>query len=309
MVDNSKIPVALARCEDYEAPDLEETVERLLETIGCRPSRGADVLVKPNLLAPTPPDFLPCTHPTVVRAVCRYLLDLGGKVRVGDSPTFGKGVEIAGKIGLAEALSDLPVELVNLDNPRVVRLSFGGRTALSRQALDSDLIVSVSKLKAHHQVRVTGAVKNFYGCVTGLRKPILHLLYGDRDGRFERMMLEIPRHLPPTVSLMDAVTVMHVRGPNNGEPFDLGMLAASQSPVALDSAAMSILCVKPEDAPLWRMSLELDLPGARLEDLEYPLDHPEAFDGKDFKSPETLFPMSFRPLKVAVHMAKRLRAE
>ena len=309
MTVKSQIPVALAKCADYDAPSLDATVRRVLETIDCHPSRGARVLVKPNLLAPTPPDFLPCTHPLVVRAVCRYLLDLGAKVQVGDSPTFGKGVEIACKIGLDEALADLPVTLVNLDQPRVIRLSFGGRMALSRRALDSDMIVNVPKLKSHHQVRVTGAVKNVYGCVTGLRKPVLHLLYGDRDSRFESMILEIWRNLPPTASIMDAVTAMHGQGPTNGQPYNLGMVAASQSPVALDSAVMHILGVKPEDAPLWRMSFKMDLPGARLEELVYPLEPPESFNGGDFKTPDHLFPMSFRPLKVAVHMAKRFLAK
>lgn len=304
MNNESRIAVALAKCAHYDVPTLPETIHRLLETVGCRSTPGARVLVKPNLLAPTPPDYLPCSHPSVVRAICRYFLDLGAKVRVGDSPTFGQGVEISRKIGLTEALADLPVALVNLNRPKLVRLSSGGRVALSRVALENDLIVSVPKLKAHHQVRITGAVKNVYGCVTGLAKPLLHLYCGD-GGRFERMLLEIWDQLPPNVSLMDAVMAMHVRGPNNGEPYALGLLAASRSPVAVDSAVMSILGMKPEDAPLWRMSLNLNLPGARMEDLVYPLESPESFDAEGFKTPDHLLPISFRPGKLAFHYLKR----
>jgi len=303
-----KIPVALAKCSEYGASNLAETVRRLLETIGCRPRSGSRVLVKPNLLAPMPPDYLPCTHPLVVRAICLYLLDLGTNVRVGDSPTFGRATEISGKIGLTEALADLPVTIVDLDKPKVVRASFGGWIPISRQALENDLIVNAPKLKAHHQMRITGAVKNVYGCVTGLRKPVLHFLYGDRGGRFERMILDIWENLPPTGSLMDAVAAMHVHGPNTGVPYPLGLLAASRSPVALDSAVMSILGIKPEDAPLWRMSLDLNLPGAGLDDLVYPLEPPESFDGGDFKTPDRLFPLSYRPLKIAGHWLKRYSA-
>jgi uncharacterized protein (DUF362 family) len=295
MDNRSRIKVALAKCADYDSLKVEDTVRNLLETIDCRPSPGTSVLVKPNLLAPKPPDYLPCTHPSVVREVCRYLLDLGAKVRVGDSPTFGQGKAIAGLIGLTEALSDLPVQIINLDRPRLIRLSFGGRMAISRTALENDLIVNVPKLKSHHQTRITGAVKNVYGCSTGLAKPVQHLLYGDRGGRFEKMILDIWKNLPPTVSLMDAVIAMHGHGPTNGDPYSLGLLAASPSAIALDTAVMSMLGLRPEEAPLWKMSQELGLPGARQEDLAYPLETIGSFSAKGFEIPSRLFPLSFRP--------------
>jgi len=266
-------------------------------------------LVKPNLLAPTPPDFLPCTHPLVVRAICRRLLDCGAKVRVGDSPTFGNAVEIAKKIGLTETLADLPVSIVNLNRPKILRLSFGSRIVISRVALENDLIVSASKLKAHHQVRITAAVKNVYGCCWALAKPIQHLFYGGRGRRFETMLLEIWQHLPPSFSVMDAVTAMHVHGPTVGQPYSLGLLAASPSPIALDCAVMSLLGLKPEDAPLWQRALDLNLPGASIEDLTFPLESLEAFNAAGFKTPDHLFPLSFRPLAVGIHMIKRFLAD
>jgi uncharacterized protein (DUF362 family) len=305
MDDTSRIAVALAKCAQYDTSNVPDTVGRLLETVACKPARGTRVLVKPNLLAPTPPDFLPCTHPLVVRAVCQYLLDLGAEVRVGDSPTFGNAIEIGRKIGLTETLADLPVRIVNLTRPRLVRLSSGRRVPISQVALENDLILSVSKLKTHHQVRITAAVKNVYGCITGLGKPILHLISGDSDSRFERMLLDIWKELPQSFSLMDAVTAMHGHGPTHGEPYPLGLLAASPSPVALDSAVMSILGLRPAEAPLWQLAQRLNLPGAKLEDLTYPLETPDSFTVNGFKVPDHLVPISFRPWKLAAHWIKR----
>jgi uncharacterized protein (DUF362 family) len=309
MGNQTKIVVALARRPEYTATDVSDTVRALFETINFHPTRGTKVLVKPNLLTPRPPDHITCTHPLVVRAVCEYLLDTGRQVRVGDSPTFGKAVDMAESIGLTQTLADLPVTIVNLDKPTLVRFSFGGTVPMSRVALENDLIVSVPKLKAHHQMRITGAVKNFYGCVAGLGKPVLHLLHGDRGPRWESMILEIREHLPPTVSLMDAVTAMHVHGPVKGQPYSMGLLAASSSAVALDTAVMTMLGLKPEDAPLWKLSVNLNLPGATPEEIVYPLDPPESFNGKDFKFTKDLYPISFRPLKVATHYLRRLRAK
>ncbi len=309
MDDKSKIAVALAKCPEYIPLDVSKTIRGLFDTINFRPPRSTKVLVKPNLLTPMPPEHLTCTHPQVVRAVCEYLLDSGAEVSVGDSPTFGKAVNIAQSIGLTQTLEDLPVKIVNLDQPRFVRFSFGGRVPVSRIALESDMIVSIPKLKAHHQMRITGAVKNVYGCVSGIGKPILHVLHGDRGCRWENMILEIRQQLPPSVSLMDAVKAMHVHGPVKGQSYPMGLLAASHSAVALDTAVMTMLGLRPEDAPLWRLSLDLNLPGSRPEDVVYPSETPESFTVRDFECTKHLYPVSFRPFKLAAHYMRRFRAQ
>jgi uncharacterized protein (DUF362 family) len=308
MTQQISIQVGLIRRPDYEGEGVVEALKTLLNTMGLSPGHGARVLVKPNLLAPTPPDYLPCTNPVVVKAVCEYLHDHGAKITVGDSPTFGKAVEFASKIGLADALSHLPVDLVNLDKPRFKKLSFGGVVPISSRVLDSDLVVSIPKLKAHHQTRITAAVKNVYGCVPGLRKPVLHLCYGDWGGKFETMLLEMWSKLPPSFSVIDGIVAMSGNGPVIGIPYSMGLLGASSSPVALDTAIMAMLGLEPHDCPLWRMALRLGLPGAGPEDITYPIEGPEAFDVKGFETPEYLYPLSFRPLRVVSHLyMKRVR--
>ena len=147
------IPVALVHCSDYNSAALAELVATLFQAIGWQPSRGARILVKPNLLAPKPPDFLPCTNPWVVRAACEYLLNLGVSVTVGDSPSFGTGIRVAQKIGLADALADLPVNLIDLNRPKMVRLiSRAGKVAISRPVLDFDGILNLPKLKVHRML-------------------------------------------------------------------------------------------------------------------------------------------------------------
>lgn len=304
------IPVALAHCREYQGEVLPNTVGSLLEAIGCRPARGARILVKPNLLAATPPDFLPCTHPLVVRAVCRYLLDFGATVRVGDSPSFGNGADIARKIGLTDALADLAVPLVELDRPIRVRLSFrGGKAGLSQQALENDLILNLPKLKVHRMLRLTGAVKNVFGCVTGIRKALLHVRYGSWGTRFERMLLDLHDHLPPSLSLMDAVTAMHVGGPVKGQPYELGLLGASPSPVALDAAVFSLLGLTAAEVATWREALRRGLPGARVADLHYPLEPPQAFDAQGFQMPQELDPVGFHPIRLARSSFRHLKAK
>ncbi len=300
------IPVALARCSDYRSRALPETIGLLLNTISCQPGRGSKVLIKPNLLAPKPPDFLPCTHPLVVRAACLFFLESGVRVSVGDSPSFGSGIKVSQKIGLHQALADLPVSIVNLDRPRLVRLSFaGGIVALSRTALDHDFILNLPKLKTHRMVRVTGAVKNYFGCVTSVGKAMLHFAYGGRSHRFEKMIIELARHLPPSMSLMDAVVAMQGHGPVDGEPYPLGLLAASPSAMALDTAIYTLLGLQPADVPIWQEAVKQGLAGVRPEEIIFPLDHPDSFDAGGFRVPARLHSLNFHPLRLAKSAVKR----
>jgi len=262
-------------------------------------------LVKPNLLAPKPPDFLPCTHPLVVRAACEYLLALGSKVTVGDSPSFGTGIRVAQKIGLTEALAGLPVDIVDLNRPMLARLpSHGGLVAISRRALESDVILNLAKLKVHRMTALSGAVKNHFGCVTSLWKALLHVVKGDRGIRFESMLMDLLDLLPPSVSVLDAVVAMHVTGPVDGLPFALEMLAASPSPVALDTAVYSLFRLGPADVPLWQEAVRRNLPGANPGELAYPLEPLDSFDARGFVIPTTLQPAGFHPYRLAKRFLK-----
>ncbi len=290
------IPVHFARVPAYDSPELMQTVAGLLSAAGFRPARGTRVLVKPNLVAPRRAR-LSCTHPAVVRAACVYLLDCGATVAVGDSPAFGTARIVARLCGLTEALRGLPVPVVNFARPRPVRLSFGGKIGVASQALDAEAILNIPRLKVHDQMGMTGAVKNTFGCVAGSRKSLAHQLYGEQGNRFERLIIEVMEHLPDTFHLLDGITAMHVHGPVGGEPFALGLVAAAKNPVALDTAAYELLGLDPAMVPLWREALTANLPGARSEEIDYPLLGPVDFDVEGFQGPRVLSPVAFRPMR------------
>ncbi len=287
-------PVHLEYVPGYAAPGLARTVADLLEGAGFTPEPGARVLVKPNLVAPKNMG-LSCTHPGIVRAACEYLLDLGAKVTVGDSPAFGASKVIARLSGLTEALSGLPVRMPNFSRSRRIKLSFGKTAAVASEALSADMILNMPRLKAHDQMGMTAAVKNLFGCVTGFRKSLAHQLYGEKENRFERLIIEVMQSLPETFSLLDGVVAMHKAGPVGGEPFHLGLLAASANPVALDTAVYAMLGLTEDKIPLWREARVSGLPGAFAEEIMYPLKQPGEFAVKGFQAPQTLTDVAFHP--------------
>lgn len=295
--------VYLRRVSGYDDPGLEVAVAELLAATGLAVTAGARVLVKPNLVAPRTMS-LACTTPSIVRAVCRHLLDLGARVVVADSPAFGTGRVMARLSGLTEALAGLPVRVDNLDGPRGLDLSFGGRIGVSGLALDADHIVNLPRLKCHGQMGLSAAVKNLFGCVCGFRKSLAHQRFGERGNRFARLILEVAAALPPVTTLLDGVVAMDRQGPTGGDPYPLGLLGAAANPVALDTAMATLLGYPVSMVPLWGEALAMGLAGARLAEVDFPLAGLEAFDAAGFRRPVRLSPVSFAPQRFVLGRIK-----
>ncbi len=291
---------------------LSDAVDTAFTLAGYAPGRGERVLVKPNLLRA---DALTCTHPLVVRAVCAWLLDRGVRVTVGDSPAFGSAPGVGRAIGLAAALKDLPggsgLTVQGLGGP-VIREAPGlGRIRIARRALEADSILSLPRLKAHSQMRVTCAVKNLFGCVSGVHKAIAHARHGDKGesgDNLPRYIAALLSLLPPQAALTDGIVAMHVTGPSFGKPFHAGFIAASSSCVALDTAVYSLLQLAPEDIPLWRVLQRKGIHGAFPEEITLCGDLPSSFDIAEFQVPAQLAHHSFTPGRLLSSALRRIWA-
>lgn len=297
------VPVALTHCNTYDYAKVLAGVQECLQAINYVPSAGIRVLVKPNLLKAQP--ALCCTHPAVVEAVCEVLLAYGCKVTVGDSPAFGSAKAVAESIGLSERLKRLGVPLITLDSPVRVTFASGNSIGISRNALECDLLVDVPRVKAHSQMRMTLAVKNLFGCVSGVRKAVAHSTHGDKGNAFRELLVDVALALPDTLSVVDGITCMHRSGPVNGESFELGLLGASGDPVSLDTAIYSVLGRTPDELPLWKELQCRNVQGAFPEELKYVLARPHDFEGESFILPENLKPETFHPARLLSSTLKR----
>lgn len=293
--------VALATCSGYDT--VATSVYAALDASGWKPGRGAVILVKPNLLRAV---SLACSHPGVVAAACAWLQDQGVRVRVADSPGFGTAAGVARAIGLADALRPLGLTVSALGHPVPVPLSCGGHWGVSRQALESDGVLSVPKIKAHAMMRLSLSVKNLFGCVCGLRKAWAHTLQGSRMADFASSLLDLYKALPSVTALADGVTAMHVTGPSGGQPFFLGLVAASSSAPALDAALGALLGARSADIPLWAEMERQGLPDTNPQLFSYPLESPENFNAAGFILPATLDDISFRPHRLAFSLIRRI---
>ena len=320
----STLPVALLRHDSYAAPALRNAVGQVMdaacltEYYPLRP--GARVLVKPNLLLAKP---LACATPGVVAAVCAWIMDHGAKVRVADSPGFGRAVTVARAVGLEEALRPLGLEVeevgpavplpLPLEGEAAQNAGFqagGSRFHVARLAMESDLIVSVPRVKVHAQMLATLSVKNCFGCVRGLHKAVAHAREGRDPLFFADCLAALWAALPPVAAVADGIAAMHITGPSNGKPFELGLLGASASAVALDEAVYAVLGLNPQDVPLGAALCRRKAWGSAAAGaaVTFPLNAPADFCAEGFQLPAELSHTSFHPARFVQSCFRRIFA-
>jgi len=227
--------VALIRCNSYEQADVQEAVNRGLNLLGGAEAfvkPGETILLKPNLLIGRTPDRVVTTHPSVFRAVATVLQAAGAHLTYGDSPGFGKPQTAAQKAGLLDVARDLGIALADF-------------THGARGAMSADGIVSLPKMKSHGLTRMTGAIKNQFGCVPGPLKAEFHARLPMAE-LFSQMLVDLNRLLKPRLFVMDGIVAMEGNGPQNGVPRPMNVLLFSSDPVALDSTVCRMIALNPK---------------------------------------------------------------
>jgi len=250
-----KSSVAIVACGSYNQDEVNDAVKKgisLLGGIGRFCKSGEKILLKPNVLLGTDPERCVVTHPSVFTAVALLLKDHGVKLQYGDSPAaLQTSAQAMQKSGLNRIAAEMNIEHGDFDHGRNVAFSEGiscKQLFLANAVFNSDGLISLPKLKTHGLTRMTGALKNQFGCVPGLVKGEYHARLPDVYD-FSKLLVDINRFIKPRLFVMDAVYAMEGNGPQSGEPKKLGALLFSDDPVALDSIACRIIDLNPDFVP------------------------------------------------------------
>ena len=244
--------VTFVRCDDY-GPALAGALDRLFTLTGWLDNTalaGKRVLLKPNLLTDRSPEQAVTTHPEVVRHVIRRLKATGAHVSVGDSPaSTANRLQVWHATGMAAVCAAEDVPLVSFEQAGVKAFERDGFSfSVARPVLDADLIINLPKVKSHSLTMLTAAVKNLYGAIPGYSKTTLHRLHPKPD-TFGRLVKTLWQVIPPTLTIADGIVGMEGQGPANGRPVQLGFLAASDNPFALDRALCDLLHIDARRVP------------------------------------------------------------
>src|SRR5699024_4117975 len=122
-------------------------------------------------------------------------------------------------------------------------------------------------MKTHALERVTGAVKNMYGCVCGLQKAKGHTLYPNAES-FARMLIDLNQLLKPRLYLMDGIVAMEGNGPTSGDPVKMGVMLLSADPIALDAVFCRLVDLDPQMVPTNVHGMQYGLGTWKTEEIE-----------------------------------------
>ncbi len=243
--------VFVARNQRYDGP-LAQTIRDGLLATGFEPAgiHGRKVLLKPNLVEPIRSCPQMTTHPAVVVAAADVFRGWGAEVTVGEGPGHMRDTEMAlVESGLAAALADARLPFADLNYSQLGFVPNAGRaTSLDgfhfpQQVIEADLIVSMPKMKTHHWVGYTGALKNLYGVIPGIMygwpKNVLHF------AGIPQSIFDINATLPKTVSIVDGILAMEGDGPIMGSGKPMGLVVVGTNNTAVDATLGRIMGFEP----------------------------------------------------------------
>ena len=239
--------VSIVTVEDER---VEDAVRRAVE-LACDLSSvippGSNVLIKPNVVAPSPSGSGKITDARVTEAVTRIVLESNpAKVVIGEGSSVG--YDFPGKVdslhclevsGTAAVARELGVALVDLNRDERVEVraedafvmdSF----AVARAAWEADVIVNLPVIKTHVRTGITCGLKNIKGVLPGGEKKRTHQLGLDRG------IVDLNRVIKPHLTVVDAIVGMEGTWQYPEDSVRLGSILAGTDVVAVDAVCATM---------------------------------------------------------------------
>ncbi len=255
--------VSIVRAPAYDQT-LYDTVRRML-ALHRLDVRGRHVTIKPNLVEFEPESTIN-TSPLVVHATLEGFRALGAaSVRIAEGPGHRRNtLDLADAAGYFRLMPDFEDRFtdLNLDDVSLVPLprpfSRLTRLYLPNTLLGAGLVVSLAKMKTHHWVGATLAMKNLFGSVPGgvygWPKNVLHW------AGIHESIADLHSVYRRQFAMVDGVVGMEGNGPILGGAKPVGVLVAGRDPVAVDATCCRIMKIDPLRVAYLRMAAQSGAP-------------------------------------------------
>lgn len=257
--------VSLLKCDSYEVGLLEKTLRDGFNLLGGDEylkkliPYNSKVLLKPNMLSIEKSASPVITHFAVFEAVIRVLRDYSNDISFGDSPGFGDSKKAAERSGMLDVAKRYGVKFEDFKEAIHVKHEDSilcKSWNVSKIAYESDVLITLPKLKTHGMAYFTGAVKNQFGCIPGTQKATWHTRMPDANN-FCKMLLDLNSLLHTDFAILDGVIAMQGNGPKNGDPYKLNAIIMGESLTAVDSVAVRLIGYdNPLDIPVLKEAFD-----------------------------------------------------
>ena len=248
--------VSISRCESYEPEVVKAGLLAALAPIGgldwVKP--GMKIALKVNMMMQIKPEKAGTVHPQIATALCELLVERGASVVVGDSPggPFSAAF-LAGVYSTTGMRQVLKSGATLNDNFAIQDVSYPEAVSakefqVTSYIAEADAVIDLCKMKTHALMAFTGACKNLFGIIPGLRKSEFHYRYNTHEA-FANMLVDLCEWCKPRLSIADAIMTMEGNGPSGGTPRFMGAILASFNPHAIDLAGAHLMNLSANDVP------------------------------------------------------------
>lgn len=170
--------------EEIDSISYKDSIDCLLESIATVEGTvhpGMKVFIKPNLEGV---NLHSCTDPKILLEVVRWFVNKQAKITIGDASVVGTNTEdTITALRLSEFLTPLDIVIYDLRKSKFVSIPIKDPLDphckilhISALALESDLIVSLAKLKTSYAATVSLSIKNLKGILADNDRLMFHRL-------------------------------------------------------------------------------------------------------------------------------------
>jgi ferredoxin len=177
---------------------------------------------------------------------------------------------------------------------------------LAKPLFEADFVINLPKLKTHSAGIYTGAVKNLFGCIPGLKKAEYHRLAPDPQD-LGHIIADIHQGIKVGLHIMDGVTAMQGEGPTAGDIYHAGKILFSSDALALDTVATAMLGMTVDDVPILVSARERKLGEGVLPSIKLAGDYTNPPHLPGFKFPKRFRSSKQRNYKVLVKLIDFLK--
>jgi uncharacterized protein (DUF362 family) len=226
--------------------DSYEALIKLFNVLGIK-FDFKNAVIKLNLCSLKSRETGATSDPIVVEQLVRLLNENNVKVTLVESNSASKNADLAfAFLGFKDLEKKYNVKCVNLSKDEFLVKKVDGyyfkALKIPKTIEAADFFITHPKLKTHSsmKIRLTGALKNQFGCVMDKNKSAYHC-------SIHEVIADVNQVLAPDMAIMDGIIAMTGYGPTDGIPQRLNLLLASKDLVAIDSLAARIFGYDPRD--------------------------------------------------------------
>ncbi len=197
--------------------------------------QGKKVFIKPNLVRSSATEKAATTHPALVKAIAEEVQRKGGRPSIGDN-----GIDVQTLYRVTGMEKTCGPYMVNISKEARLFEIGGYQVPISRFFADTDIFISVPKLKTHQLAGMTCCLKNSFGLIPANYKPRIHFLSGHVK-RLTEFFVDLYSWRIPDLNIVDGILAMEGEGPSFGKPREVGRIIAGKDGIAVDAVCARMI--------------------------------------------------------------------